>query len=106
MRNIHMLCAKDARANEIPAPTIYATQIKERADLNNIIGSLAVVHLPKSAVLDFSVLKYKKMRKYAKTMNMQFFLKRSYFVQYSKSRRKKKKSLLLRVGASMIYVCG
>ena len=93
MRNIHMLCAKYARANEIPAPTIYATQTKERADLNNLIGSLAVVHIPKSASLDFSVLKYKSMRKYAKTMNMQFFLKRRSFVQYAKSRRKKEKIL-------------
>lgn len=106
MRNIHMLCTKDARANEIPAPTVHATQMKERANLNNLIGSLAVVHSPKSAVLNFSMLKYKKMRKYAKIMNMQFFPKRSCFVQYAKSRRKKKKSLLLCVGASMIYACG
>ena len=72
---------------------IHATPTKERADLNNLIGSLAVVHLPKSAGLDFSTLKYKSMRKYAKTMNMQFFLKRRSFVQYAKSRRKKEKIL-------------
>ena len=88
-----MLCTKDARVNEIPTPHIYATQMKERANLNNLIGSLAVVHHPKSAGLDFSTLKYKKMRKYAKIMNMQFFLKRSSFVQYAKSRRKRKKIL-------------
>ena len=88
-----MLCAKDARANEIPAPHIHDTQTKERADLNKLIGSLAVVHPPKSAGLNFSTLKYKSMRKYAKIMNIQFFLKRRSFVQYAKSRRKKEKIL-------------
>ena len=103
----YICCApRTCETTRYPPPTVHATQTKERADWNNLIGSLAVVHLPKSAGLDFSTLKYKSMRKYAKIMNIQFFLKKRSFVQYSKSRRKKKKSLLLRVGASMIYACG
>ena len=98
----YICCVPRTRAPTKYSPPTYATQIKERADLNKLIGSLAAVHLPKLAGLDFSTLKYKNMRKYAKTMNMQFFLKRSSFVQYAKSRRKKKKSLLLRVDAPMI----